>query len=256
MRWILIVMAVAMFAGCMDNTEPSDGSASPEPVEPATTPAEPAEPTADAPPTASLTSKSSNVTIPTNVTLLLDGQDPEGQVLQWTLARNGTDIESGEGLPTEIDVLIDAAGNHTFTLTVSDGNHTVEAGLTLVAIAPPEIGPDAVHLELDIAMSCFHCYITQVGPAPDNCVGLRAGTNNEDCAWVEIDDAWRGRAFVTSGPTDIDVAWYTTCEAGNEIETIGDAGHDAGIIHDSAGCMVMWDWETRPEAAIITLDIV
>ncbi len=112
-----------------------------------------------------------NGTFNTTLTALnftIDGSDADGDNLTWELTQNGTVIASGDSLPSVANATL-AAGNHTFVLTVSDGNLTGNA--TLLAII--EAAGDGVDPNAPVDMGPFifdpvtgHCHyksFTDVG---------------------------------------------------------------------------------------------
>ncbi len=104
-----------------------------------TTPA-PVENSTNAAPVASLVASAINGTSPLNVTFTLDGTDADGDNLTWTFSVNGTEIEFGTALPASINHVF-MAGNHTATMTVSDGEleHAALAEVVVAAIPAPVV---------------------------------------------------------------------------------------------------------------------
>ena len=74
------------------------------------------------PPTASLDASPENGTAPLNVTFSLDGADPDGDNLTWVLVFGDGNQTNGTSLPTTVNHTYSSAGNHTASLTVSDGS--------------------------------------------------------------------------------------------------------------------------------------
>lgn len=188
----------------------------------------------------------------------IDASDADGDDLSWSLDADGdgTVDEGGDSFPANATFVFEAVGNYTAMLAVTDGNATTDANLTITVISPDaeaEEGFEPVHLELDVELSCIQCYTT--GAAPDNCVGLQAGENGQDCVWVEAESEWIGHDFTTDGPFDVDISFYSECSAGNEQGSVAAEGHDTGTIPDGTGCLVLWNWDAGPGGTII-VDIV
>lgn len=65
---------------------------------------------------------------PLNVTFTLNGTDPDGDALTWTLAfGDGSENETGSLLPAIFTHAFELEGNFTVVFEASDGNHTVNA---------------------------------------------------------------------------------------------------------------------------------
>lgn len=73
-------------------------------------------------PMASLEVTPENGTAPLNVTFSLAGTDADGDNLTWVLVFGDGNQTNGTSLPTTVNHTYAAAGNHTASLTVSDGS--------------------------------------------------------------------------------------------------------------------------------------
>jgi PKD repeat protein len=73
-------------------------------------------------PTAQLNASVENGTAPLNVTFSLAGTDAEGDNLTWVLVFGDGNQTNGTSLPTTVNHTYAATGNHTASLTVSDGS--------------------------------------------------------------------------------------------------------------------------------------
>lgn len=82
-------------------------------------------------PTARLNATASNGTAPLNVTFTVDGMDPDGDALTWTLTAGNDTLGNGTSLPANVTHSFEA-GNYTIVLTVRDGMANASANVTLV----------------------------------------------------------------------------------------------------------------------------
>ena len=139
--WVACAALLTLLAGCIDDAPGADPD--PDPVndgddDHASDGNQTAPPTNEtapnAAPTATLEASASNGTAPLNVTFTLGGSDPDGDNLTWSLTV-GNDTWDGDVLPATINATLEA-GNHTATLTVSDGDLTGDTSVTIVVQAP------------------------------------------------------------------------------------------------------------------------
>jgi hypothetical protein len=94
------------------------------------------------PPTASLKADPSKGGVPLNVSFALQGEDPDGDALSWTLELgDGSAARTGEALPATVNHSYAQAGNFTVRLTVTDGE--LEANQTFLVAATAAAGPSA-----------------------------------------------------------------------------------------------------------------
>lgn len=157
---ILLLLSLT-FAGCLgedggaddspdpgmddDPTEGDDAPADPGSEEPTSTPTSGPAPndTEDRPPTATLTASIQQGEIPFNVTFTLDGEDPDGDALQWSLDADGDDTADIEGttLPADYTHQYDTEGLFNATFTVSDGSNTTTRNILINATAAAAAAP-------------------------------------------------------------------------------------------------------------------
>lgn len=123
--------------------------------------ASPAGGSGNAAPSVNLTASALNGSAPLTVAFTLDGSDPEGGPLSWTLAfaDNGT-TANGTALPANATHVFEEAGNYTVVLTAVDaGNLSANATVTIaVAAGGPLPEPQAFEGTLTGAP-----YLPQVG---------------------------------------------------------------------------------------------
>lgn len=160
LAWLAALM-IFLLAGCIGgNDSPQGNSRSPGPsgseTDPGTTDptdpggtADPTDPTGTDPtgpvnaaPSAELNASAVSGTAPLPVTFTVNGSDPDGDALTWSLDSNGdgTVDATGEELPATVNVTFDSPGSFNVTLTVSDG---VADDVVMVSISVEPAGPVA-----------------------------------------------------------------------------------------------------------------
>lgn len=142
---IALLLLLVGFAGCAetdpeptDTTDDSDSQVDDTTDE---TVDDVEETTNNTAPVAILTADVDNGTAPLLVNVTVDGTDADGDNLTYVLAL-GNDTFEGSELPTTLNFTLDE-GNHTFTLTVSDGEleHVVELTIAVVEAVVEDLGP-------------------------------------------------------------------------------------------------------------------
>lgn len=257
-KWLALSAALlTLFAGCADKTSDIDPIDT-DPVDGGNETAPPPTPPVNTAPVASLVASAMNGTAPLNVTLTLDGSDVDGDNLTWSLAI-GNETQTGDALPATVDAVLEE-GNHTITLTVSDGNATHDAGLLISVVSGAVVGPEPLFTVLEMIEGCELCIDSEVvlgeplGAA--GCIGWHLGDNELDCGWVAIPDGYAGSPFsvfsYTSGTIPLtgtdghpDVEFWDTCsDSGTLIEQVFDQDGDTvtGIIPEGAGCIVAFEF--------------
>lgn len=160
MRLVLLLALIligALFAGCLgaeDDSDPASdgGSEEQEDGEQKTGENGNGEARDEGPrpvrPEAILSANISQGAAPLNLTLTLDAEHPTPDNLSWVLttafaADNETGehetLEEGIGLPLEHNRTLESVGNHTFSLTVADGDEQSQANVT---VEVQESGPN------------------------------------------------------------------------------------------------------------------
>ena len=88
-------------------------------------------------PVANLTATPENGTAPLNVTFAIQGSDPDGGALNWTLSLDNTTLGSGNGtiLPSNVTHQFSDSGNFTVVLLVTDGLLNATANITITVAA-------------------------------------------------------------------------------------------------------------------------
>lgn len=88
-------------------------------------------------PVAQLAASLTSGTAPLEVIFTVDGSDEDGDALAWSLdLGDGSEPVTGDAVPAEPVALYGAAGNHTAVLTVSDGEASDTAEVTIRVQAP------------------------------------------------------------------------------------------------------------------------
>jgi PKD repeat protein len=209
-------------------------------------------------PTATLSANLTEGSAPLNVTLSVNATDADGDALSWSLdfgdgsaPANGT---SANGTVATTLVHAFAAGNHTAVLNVTSGGATATANVTITVLAGA--GGVLIDETLHVIFGCELCTDGEGEAIP--CIGLGAGRNEGDCAWVVLPADAAGRTFTVTGtspspvPVDDfndanpDIAVLSACdiEASVLLFQAGDTdGDETGVIPAGAGCLVAWDYD-------------
>ncbi len=139
--WVACAALLTLLSGCINDAPGTDPA--PEPVQGIDGGNETVDQAVNnTAPVALLEASAINGTAPLNVTLTLNGTDAEGTNLTWTLTV-GNQTLNGTSLPATVNQTL-GAGNHTITLTVSDGNLTGNATMLIqVAEAAEELVEEA-----------------------------------------------------------------------------------------------------------------
>ncbi len=189
----------------------------------------------DLPPTANITSSIVNGTVPFVANFTLDGTDPEGAMLMWRLDANGNgtfDVE-GTGLPANAEFTFELPGEYLAVLEVSDGNHTINA--TVLVIAAEGIAPPYQHAEGGISGTSGVCH-----GAPDTGTGKST---------IEIDVMTWGEAFtLTFRSGAAHVAYEFTNNAGDDLKSghgglSGGGWGFSGTVPDGATSLIVFACE-------------
>jgi plastocyanin len=166
-RWIVPVFVITIalptaLAGCLGTEDSLEGA--PEPDEQNPTPEDPgdSEPAGEnltrRAPTASLQADLLSGTAPLSVNLTLSGDvDPQAN-LRWELdPGDGSETLSGDTLPTTLTHEYNQVGNFSAVLSVSDGEETVTAELTIRTEEPEAtVDPDVVIAVIDDPLPAFN----------------------------------------------------------------------------------------------------
>lgn len=253
------LLSTLVLAGCSDNgggggttstTTTTAAAATTTTSRSATTTTTAAGTTSSAPQDRAPTGSASAVVNGTAVAFELNGTDPDGDALSWTLAFGDGASTEGTALPATADHTY-AVGNFTATFTVSDAAHDVRYDLN-VSIAP---GGQAINIALGVGTYCTFCELPPSPAAPPaplpltaaNCFAWQAPAEPPvaDCAFAPLDASAAGKAFTaTSDVGDPDVEFYADCTA-PEPGTPGlavflNSGPEAGVVPAGAGCVVAW----------------
>jgi PKD repeat protein len=215
---------------------------------------------ADQPPTAALTATSLEGQAPLNVTFTINATDADGDDLAWNLDfGDGSALATGTGTNGTLSATSThafAAGNHTAILNVTAGQLSTLANVTIVVQAAAAATGTLVDATLAVVFGCELCTDGEGEAIP--CVGLAAGLNEGDCAWVELPAEAVGRTFTVTGASpsplpdplphgvNTEIAILSACDftggillfqasATNEVET--------GTVPAGAGCLVAWDYD-------------
>ncbi len=190
---VIAVLLVAGLAGCLNNesyVDPANAKGvvpadekQPRPPRNATN-----QSSENTPPTAVLTMNPSSGTAPLAVNITVDGRDPDGDAITWTLDLNGDGAVDRRGDAVPANVLTSfGEGNHTVVLTVKANNQTDTATAVVAVRAPKqptdnatEPGPDPVTLTGGSTVGAPQ--------TPETCIdGLTSVTFAVESQWI----GWR-----------------------------------------------------------------
>jgi hypothetical protein len=138
MRWVPVVLLSVLVAGCSDTPADVSNALDDDETLGADVGDDVSRPSvlANVPPIPTLDASMLNASIGATIEFTLEGADPDGDVLVWTLDMEGdaTAEYNGTVLPASVNHTFAAAGTFNVTFTLSDGK--VEAVTTLsIAIA-------------------------------------------------------------------------------------------------------------------------
>lgn len=196
------------------------------------------------PPTANLTANLSRGEAPLNVTFTLDGSDPQGGEITWTLDLGDGNTTEGDELPTDVDHRFDQAGNYTVLLTVSNEENKTTAELE---IAVDELASAPVLYLLGDGSDVV------VTDDPDGrSFGMgRTQENSEQTTYITVGswamDSWNNR-FVPTFSLDQDVSLtgepvrlITYVDSFNLVNMDDDICPLAGHLFDGSGASIVAD---------------
>lgn len=211
------------------------------------------------PPAATLSANLTQGAAPLNVTFTINATDADGDALAWSLdfgdgsaASNGT---SANGTVTMALNHTFSAGNHTAFLNVTAGGANATSNVT-IAVVGGAGGAVLVDETLNVIFGCEACTDGEGDIIP--CIGLGAGRNEGDCAWVVLTPEAAGRTFTVTGTSpspvpndDIndanpDIAILSACDIDATVLLFQAAETDAdetGTVPAGGGCLVAWDYD-------------
>lgn len=200
-------------------------------------------------PSARLLASVGNGTAPLAVAFLLEGSDPDGDALSWTLDLGDGNATQGTSLPSNVTHAFAAPGNFTVALDVMDGNATSRSHLVIrVGPAPPSATALFVEAQDFPSSPAASATVPLVGYAGGAaCAGFWDGTSGIDCVFFALEPGWTGLAFnATADDGDPDLEFWPTCDP-DEVFAIAGYRHDGpevGTIPADALCVVIWNGET------------
>lgn len=99
------------------------------------------EPPVNEAPTANLTASATSGDAPLSVTFTVDGSDPDGDPLSWSLDANGDGTEDANGttVPADVEFSFSTAGVFNATVNVTDGSleSSAQVSITVTEAPPP-----------------------------------------------------------------------------------------------------------------------
>ncbi len=286
MRWIVTLALLVAFAGCTAEPEaipsevgpaepdqpPAGGAGVQETPRPKAQPNATADPESDgpehnSPPTAMLTVDRTSGVVPATFNLELNGTDPDGDRLRWTLHFDGgIDSLHGTGVPDQAWVRYVEPGNYTITLVVTDG--IAAANQTLAVQALPIPTPDEYEANFDVQARAPGGSSSNVAvngyvilgdgePREENCVQIGGASQAEaiiiSANWTAGGDSKRLRLLLAG-----DSSYEIEGEAPLEIRLGGRGYQD--LVADEDGLFYAWvegiegsDWERTVDVTVTVL---
>jgi hypothetical protein len=206
---------------------------------------------------------SGSISATTNGTLAafaLNGTDPDGDALSWTLAFGDGNSTNGTALPTTASHNYTASGNFTAAFTVSDGKDSVAYNVTLTVAAGgggtffvfsgavkancatqcEGCDPASSVVCAPVAAGAFGCGSFNAGSTP-----VGNGAQGNDCIWTALPDGAAGRAFTaasTAGDPDLDFIDVCNVVDGANTKSSWSAGPEAGTVPAGFPCVVIWEF--------------
>lgn len=172
-------------------------------------------PVGDRPPQGSIAASVVKGGVPLAVDFTLDGNDPDGRAVTWTLDvdGDGSADRQGDKLPTVANHTYTTAGVFNVTFRISDGSLSSSFN-ALINATGSSLPPSGQHFEGSFQSSTlYECR-----------VGFRSETNNVTWTGMNVSPATVGKpftaTFTSSGqPICIGISWYM--EDGSWIEDSG-----------------------------------
>lgn len=199
------------------------------------------------------------------VTFTFGAHDSDGDNLTWHLdpRSNGTAAASGTHLPGNVTFAYAKAGLYNATLTVSDGNATVQKVLAVNATGAVPLKvlvTGATTITGNPAMCEPVPGTCSPGPAggANACSGFDAGKSGQDCVFAAFDAAYAGHRFAVSGTgSQMMVDFWDSCDPVNGAYVGGGTiGMPlTGTIPKGAGCAILWDYAADPMGVTLTLSV-
>lgn len=183
---------------------------------------------------------------PLTVNFTIEASDEDGDNVTWAIDFDNDTVADQEGNTTEavVNHTFDSAGNHTVTLTVSDGTNTTSEQVVIEVVeAVVEEAESQFPLELVLTVdeACAHCWVVyDATGALEGCASYTTGQPGIDCDWQEIPAESAGLPF-TAEAGDADAIFLDTCD-GSVVEGFDNEGNEEGTVPEGAGCVLVWDF--------------
>lgn len=275
-----LLVSIAL-AGCLDSGGPDDGTSEGSEQDGFTDdsnlaqkPEKRFEPQIDLVAESTHLEKGETVKISFRITDLDDYEYPLS-FIDWNLTYifEPNPVAEGEAddLPGTYERVLHKEGGHNFTFSARDGQGYEDSKKLVVWVGPlpePEEedagddggsaggGGEVVEMSIDESImtvsSCSHVcnqFAAEKSagyPGPFPCVGLSAGENGVDCAFVELTPGAAGSAFEVSSDfelNDPEVMFMETCAT--DAPYVGESinsGPESGVVPEGAGCLVTWEY--------------
>jgi PKD repeat protein len=189
------------------------------------------------PPMASLAASAEAGEAPFPVNFTLDGTDPDGGNITWTLDLGDGNETSGDALPQTHNHTYEVAGLYNVTFTVSDGIDVTVANLTINVTAG--VAFEQFVLSGSADLPCSQC--TAAGA--NTGAGFRAGMSGVDSVFGPIPAEAAGQPFtMVSSEGHPGISFRTDCtQGGSALEAHTGTDELAGVVPAGAGCALMWE---------------
>ena len=208
---------------------------------------------ANTPPHATLEASPVSGVSPLTVSFTIDGSDPDGDSLTWSLDLDGDGTPESEGaeLPASYEHTFEE-GDHTAQLEVSDGNETTTATIQIEVAAPsaPEpTGPTQV-VDGTYTVPLEGCTIAFPSHVAEQDLGTLVGSDLDGVTRVQfaVDEATYGLPFTVTWTFDVGYLYAGLAFTDAEGAILGDVTTDPSAME--AGLEEVTKEGTVPDGAV------
>jgi hypothetical protein len=196
-------------------------------------------------PLATFSASTLNGTIPVTINFTMEGSDPDGDGLNWTLDFGDGNSTEGAELPKTVAHVYNATGNFTATYTLTDGQEPTVSTLELAITAGGGAGFVAQYTGAQTAPSSpANSAESAAGFCGASCcASFLGGESGVDCVFFELEASFAGHLFTaTADEGDPDAEIWASCDPAElfSIEGHLETGPESGTIPEGAGCIVLW----------------
>jgi hypothetical protein len=181
-------------------------------------------------------------------TFAMNGSDPDGDTLTWSLdpTGNGTRAAAGSQLPATAVFTYAAVGNYTATFAVSDGALTATQTLRVNAT----LNGTAVLFTFSAATTApanpLMLNLPTGSQGAEACAGFQAQMSGEDCVYTPLAATLVGHPFVaTSSAGTAALEFWDGCGGGAKNKAVGNqfvtGSTQRGTVPAGARCAILWE---------------